>query len=97
MHPKPIFCPTKEIKTGYQSEIYKNLLAVKISNEDRNPKESSDYSLEVDFTVKGENADAYTVRLKIGKEYCYEGKTEDALLNDFLQKLDSFAESLYKI
>jgi len=93
---EPVACSAwKERKTGFASEVYKDHLVVKVSNDYRNPHESLDYYLEVDFVIRGEEKNSYFIDLRVGNHYCYKGQAKESLLNNFSKKISDLVYSFY--
>lgn len=93
---KPVVCSLENPKSGFQSQIYKDRLQVKILNKNRNPRDTSDYLLVVNFNLAGNMKDSYFTRLKIGNESCYEGNTASTDLDNFSGQLETYVSSLFK-
>ena len=93
---EPISCSAwKERKTGFASEVFKDHLVVKVSNNYRNPQESQDYYLEIDFVMRGEKKNSYFIDLRRGDHYCYRGEVKESLLNNFSKKIEDLIYSFY--
>jgi len=76
------------------SDTYKGLISVNVSNQDRNPGNSFDFSLKVTFDVEGEDFGRYEGVLTYGREYCFEGVAGHGPLLDFRRALEDYAKSL---
>lgn len=88
------FCREEHPQVGPDSEIYKNHLVFKLSNDNRNPKETSDFSITADFAIGGEKEGSYIVKMKYGKEFCFEGKADKKELGDLSQEMENFVNAL---
>jgi hypothetical protein len=76
------------------SEKYEGLVSVKVSNTDRDPRNSLDFLFEVTFDVEGDDIGEYQGVINYGKEYCIEGAADLKALLEFQQALDVYADSL---
>ncbi len=91
------FCSDERGETGYREVIYKDRLVLKMSNRNRNPRETADYTLKVDFTTTGENKGSYHVYLRMGKMYCYNGMVDEKTFDAFAEKFNDYADSIYEV
>lgn len=90
---QPDFCSDPGKAGDKLRETAKYRFFIKISNDGRNPQNSPDYAVETDIFLTEERKNQYLVRLKVGKESCYQGIAEEDLLNNFTQKLNDFVTS----
>lgn len=95
-HVTRVFEETEIPESRHHSEIYKNLFELKISNKDRNPRESSDYTLRVKFIRSGEKSSNYNVYLRKGEEYCYYGRVDENNFDILLKNFDNITNLLYE-
>jgi hypothetical protein len=77
-----------------RSEKYAGILSINLYNAQRSSAELNDYSLLLSLNLEGAQKNTYSIRVKVGKEYCFTGQTTDEISQDLYKKFDLFQQGI---